>query len=514
MLLINSSSRSAVRIFQSFYPIHPPVGIGYLLNAARKAGIKAEHIDEQIDNVVDLLPERLEHMEPPYLFGFSVLTSAMGNAIKGAREIKALYPESTIVFGGPHPTLATEEILSYSEVDLVIRGDGEGPLIELKHCIEEGRDYTHIANLSYRKGSEVVHNPASYFVKDIDTYSPFPHELFDAKKYDMGFLLSSRGCPHRCIFCSINAMPGGRHYRFRSPESIVDELELLYHKYNVTSIIMLDDNFLVHKKRVYQLIEHMQNRNLSDKFTFTFQARGDSADRQLYETMFRAGFKNVLFGLETASEHIMLTIKKGETVAECAEAVKIAKEVGMHTGGTFIFGLPGETHEERMGCVRLAKQLKLDIVRFNNAIPYPGTELYKTAASENLLNVQGMYDNFSAVAGITESPFRKVSFAYIPKGTSEDEIRRDILLAHFSIYLNPAKMFSSVFRSGHSAKWINLGDSLLEFLRNIPALIYLACLLMMKFGQLFYYAVFRKQTKLRLGHFLRCLFGTPPAQSS
>lgn len=512
MLLINSSSRSAVNIFQAFYPIHPPVGIGYLVKAARKADIMAKYIDEQVDDVLSLVPQYVAEMEPPHVFGFSVLTSAVKNAVEVSREIKRLYPRSVVVFGGPHPTLATDEILSYKHVDVVIRGDGEQPMVELAQCVREGRDFIHIANLSYRKDdTHIVHNPPSFLLEDIDTYSPFPYELFDPRKYDMGFLLSSRGCPHRCIFCSINAMPGGRKYRFRTPESITDELEILSHRYDVQSVIMLDDNFLLRKERVYTLIDHIRKRGLDNKFVFTFQARGDSADRDLYEAMYSVGFRNVLFGVESASEEIMRRIRKGETVEECTEAVKLARKVGMCAGGTFIFGLPGETHKDRMACVRLAKELQLDVVRFNNAVPYPGTELYEIAVKENRLNVQGMYENFSAVAGITESPFKKIPFAYVPEGNTEEEIRRDILLSHFSIYLSITKAFRSIFKSGRSAKWINVGDSCLEILKNIPAILFLGLLICLKFAQLISYGLVRRRTALPFWYFLRCLTALPPA---
>jgi radical SAM superfamily enzyme YgiQ (UPF0313 family) len=482
------------------------------VKAAIQAGIPTQHIDEQVDDVLPLVPELLKGMDPPYVFGFSVLTAGVKSALEVSRKLKELYPSSFVVFGGAHPTLATDEMLSYKQVDAVIRGDGEGPLVELAKCIRDGKDYRHIANLSYRKEDEqIVHNPAGYFLADIDTYSPFPYELFDRRKYDMGFLLSSRGCAFRCIFCSINAMPGGRVYRFRTPESIVGELELLRSEYGVKTVMILDDNFLLRKQRVYELIDHMRKRGLDKQFTFTFQARGDSADEHLYRELFSVGFKNVLFGLETASEEVMRSIKKDETVAECAEAVRLAKKVGMTTGGTFIFGLPGETHKDRMACVRFAKQLPLDVVRFNNAIPYPGTELYDMAIREGRMNIQGLYENFSAVAGITENPFRGVPFAYVSSGNTEDEIRRDILIGHFSVYMNVGKIFRSLFTSGRESKWINVGDSCLGFLKKLPALAVLGFLLGMKFLQMLYLGLLKRRTALPVRHFFKCLFSMPPA---
>jgi anaerobic magnesium-protoporphyrin IX monomethyl ester cyclase len=383
MILINLSPKDALKIFQPFLPIFVPVGIGCLLAVTEKEGINANFIDEQVEgNVLELISRYTKDIEKPYIFDFCVLTATFKNAIFLSRELKRLYPDSIVIFGSIHPTDIPDEVLSYQHIDFVIRGEGEKSLIELYKCLKEGREYNHINNLSYRSDGKIIHNDRLFILDNLDDYSPFPYHLFNPKNYDLGFLVSSRGCPYGCIFCS-NRITTGRRYRYKSAEVVVNELDLLYHKYGRRSILFLDDNFLVTRERIYALIDEIKKRGFDKKMTFNFEARGDNVDYKLLKDLYDAGFRSIFFGLETASEEIMKTIKKGETVAECASAVKMSKEIGFHVSATFIYGLPGERHRDRMDCARLSNKLDLDMVRFNNATPYPGQNF------TSLLNEKG-----------------------------------------------------------------------------------------------------------------------------
>jgi radical SAM superfamily enzyme YgiQ (UPF0313 family) len=293
----------------------------------------------------------------------------------------------------------------------------------------------------------------------------------------------------------------GKKYRFRKSEAVAAELELLYDKYGKKSVIFLDDNLCVSKERVYDLIEAIKKRGLHEKMTFSFQSRGDNVDYTLLKDMFDAGFKSIFFGLETSSERIMKVIKKGETVAQCVEAVKIAKKIGYYVSATFMYSLPSETHEDRINCVKLSKELDLDMVRFNNATPYPGTELYEIARRQNRLNVQGMYDNFCSVSTFVENPFKKTPFTYVAEGNTEEQIRTDILFSYFSFFLN-FKRLKTIFVNPEEG----LRVGMMSLLRKLPALAFLGFMLMVKFFELFYYMVIKKQTRSSLKEFTK-VFG-------
>mgnify|MGYP001578026504 CR=1 FL=1 len=503
MILINSSSKNALKIFQPFLPIYVPVGIGCILGAAMRQGIKAYFVDEQVeDNILGLAAEYVKGMQKPYIFGFSVLTLSFKNAIIVSRELKRLYPDSIIVFGGAHPSALPEESLSYGHVDIVIRGEGERALLELYKHIKEGKDFTHLGSISYKKNNEIINNALTPIIEDIDSFPPFPYHLFTSKQYDLGFVVSSRGCPYKCIFCS-NRITTGRKYRHYSSERIVSELETLNDKYKKNFILFLDDNFCVSKDRINNLIDLIKIKGLHRKMTFSFQARGDNVDYELLRDLFSAGFRSVFFGLETASERIMKVIKKEESVADCVRAVRMAKKIGFHVSATFIYGLPGESHSDRMNCVNLSNELELDMVRYNNATPYPGTELYEFAKKSGCLKVEGLYENFVSVSTFIENPFKKTPFSYVPQGASEAEIRRDILFSYFNFYLNLSRLKKIFAKPKQGAGWFNAGSDPLKIFKKLPGLFILGFMLFFKFCQLFYYMVIKKETATSLKSFFK-----------
>ncbi len=507
MILINSSPKDALKIFQPFLPIFVPVGIGCLLAVTEREGIKARFIDEQVeDDVLGKADEYVKTMDPPYIFGFSVLTAAFKRALEVSKEFKIRYPDSIILFGGIHPTAMPDEVLSYDHVDCVIRGEGEKALIEFYRCVKEGRDYTHIDNLSYRKDGRVIHNGRHFIMDDLDSYPKFPYHLFNPKRYDLGFVLSSRGCPYQCVFCS-NRVTTGRKYRFRSAGAVVEEMEMLYQKYGKKHILFLDDNLLVSKERIYGLIDAIKKKDLHKKMSFKFQARGDNVNPGLLRDLYDAGFRSIFFGMETASEDVMKIVKKGETVSQCIEAVKMAKKAGFHVSATFIYGLPGEKHSDRMKAVRLSRELNIDMVRYNNATPYPGTELYEIATKENRLYIHGIYENFNSVSTFIENPFKRIPFSYVPANNTEHEIRRDLLFSYFSFYLDANRLKSIFTRPDQGVGWFNAGEKIIDIVKKLPALVFLCLMLFVKFGQMFYYTVFKKETAISFRHFMKVFDG-------
>jgi len=277
---------------------------------------------------------------------------------------------------------------------------------------------------------------------------------------------------------------------------VLEDLALLGGRYGQRHINFLDDNFLVDKNRVYQLIEGIRRLGLDKKTAFSFQARGDNVDRELFRELRAANFQSVFFGLETASEELMKVLQKGETVAQCREAVGVVKELGFIVNATFIFALPGETHADRMNCARMSQALNLDLVRFNNATPYPGTRLFQMAQEEGRLRVQGEYDNFCSVSTFIENPFRKIPLSYVPPGSTEPEIRYDILFSYLAFYLNWRRLKKIFSKPDTNAGWFVAGKGLWQFFKKVPALVVLALLMAVKFIELFFGVLRGKNTKL------------------
>jgi len=293
-----------------------------------------------------------------------------------------------------------------------------------------------------------------------------------------------------------------KQYRFRSAESVVEDLDILYHKYNERSILFLDDNFLTSENRIYTLIDEIKKRGLDKKMQFNFQARGDNVDEKLLRDLYNSGFKSVFFGIESASNRLLEIVKKGETIEEITNAIKISKKIGYHVSATFIYALPSETSQDRMDCIEMSKKLELDMVRFNNATPYPGTELYEMAKKENALHVQGLYENFNSVSTFIENPFNKIPFSYIPTGNSEKTIRHDILFSYLSFYVDRKKLERIFVRPDLGVGWFDAGEKASTFIKNIPALLLLMTLLVFKYIDLFFHILIKKDTSISVKDFL------------
>ena len=243
-------------------------------------------------------------------------------------------------------------------------------------------------------------------------------------------------------------------------------------------------------------------RGLQMKMTFSFQARADDTSYPLLKEMYDASFRNVFFGLETASDRLMKVVDKGETVKQCIEAVRIAKQIGFHVSATFIYGLPGETWEDRMACVKLTRQLELNMVRYNNSTPYPGTRLHKIASLEKRLFVKGIYENFNSVSTFIESPFNPIPLSYVPKGNTELRIRRDILFSYLMFYLDLNKLKRMLSTQEEGVGWFSAGTKVYDLIKKLPAILLLGLQLAVKYLQLFYELILEKEINLYIDQYV------------
>lgn len=481
MILINSSSKTSLKIFQKFLPSFLPIAAGQIVGLALKYKLPLKFIDEEFEkNIWEKIVIYTREIEKPYIFAFSVLTIALKNAITLASQIKKNFPDSIILFGGVHPSALPEEVLNYDFVDYVFRGEVDEVFDKLYFALKNNHNISSINGLSYKKNGIVVHNPPTSIVKDLNSLPEFPYEFFRNKgNYQFDSVVTSRGCPYNCIFCS-NRIVTGKYYRYREAESIVSEINKLYYDFNQRSIELLDDNFLFNKQRIYTLTKMIRKLGLHKKMTFLFQGRADNIDKEVLQDLFNSGFKSMFIGIEAANNRLLEIIKKGEKIEEIVNGIKIAKEIGFHISSTFIYGLPTETHEDRMSCVRLSKDLKIDTIRFNNATPYPGTELYNYAQKEGKLNIQGMYENFLSVSTLIENPFRKIPFSYLPASAKEKELRRDILLSYLMVYLDFKRIHSLFIRPVSIQKKFSTLNNLISKVIKLPTYSFLALILTVK----------------------------------
>jgi anaerobic magnesium-protoporphyrin IX monomethyl ester cyclase len=389
--------------------MHIHMGLGYLAGALLAAGYEDVTLfDAQIEDeslAAHLARERYD------LVGISSPTPLIYEAWEAASLAKER--GAVTILGGPHLTLMPEESMERQEVDLVVRGEAEGTIVEVLRALEEtgqGGDQStglclpdepwgKIPGLCYRNlAGKVVHNPTRRLRQDVEDI-PWPaYHLFKIERYTnlqpitdgldrharAYTLLTSRGCPYQCIYCSKPIT--GNTWRARSPEDVVAEWRYLVEELGATEIGITDDVWNLKVDRAKEICRLLIARGLNHVPWITVHGmRADHTDAELFELMKESGCKRVGFGVESGNQAVLDSIKKRQTLDDVRRAFKEARAAGLQTMGFFIFGLPADTEETMEDTIRFALELDPDMANFMIAAPYPGTELWQIARREGRL---------------------------------------------------------------------------------------------------------------------------------
>lgn len=350
------------------------------------------------------------------LVGLSTITSTAPRAYELASQIKR--HGIPVIIGGPHVTYMAEEALGYS--DYVMRGEAEGSILPFVDALEKKSGLGDVPGLSFRVGNEFFHNPDAVRCPDLDSL-PFPD--FSLIRTPLGSirpLMTSRGCPYDCTFCSVTQM-FGRAYRFRSKENVLRELRMVDPK---QTVFFYDDNFTANRARTKELLEMMIEEGLTRQWTA--QVRLDMVkDKELMELFRRSHCKYVYVGVESVNPATLEAYNKKLTLSEIEEGIAVFHEYGIRVHGMFVLGADQDTTETVRETARFAKRNQLDTIQFIILTPMPGTHQYYEFVRENRLLTRdwGLYDGHHVV--------------FQPKQMSPFELQVETLKAMRSFYSIP-----------------------------------------------------------------------------
>lgn len=408
-----------------------PMGLAYLAAVLEEEGYQPSIIDA---NALELnffeLREELKK-ESPDVVCVTAITPMIYEAMTSVKIAKSVCPNSTTILGGPHVTFCPMETLEdCPELDVVCLGEGEETLTELIRKVKKEQDLDDVKGIIYRKKGHFYKTKPRPLIKDLDKL-PFParHLLpMDrytvlGRKYPSINIVSSRGCPFRCTFCSSSYFYG-KNYRARSAKNVVDEIEQVVHEYKVKSIEFSDDTFTLYHKRVEEICEEINRRKLD--ISWGSSSRANLVTRDLLIRMRKAGCHLIFYGIESGSSRILKLMNKGETLNQMARAVKVTKETGMETLGSFILGYPEETRDDLLRTIHFSKEIGIDFAQFSFATPYPGTELFDFAVKKGLLLTRD-WSLYTAVMPVIN-----------PKYYSLEELNRLFAKAYRSFYASPS----------------------------------------------------------------------------
>ena len=365
---------------QFYYPDFPQAGIGYLSELLLKHNIDNSIIDMRLGYTIEQALEKIKKFNPD-LVCVSLTTY---NRDIGYEVVNKLKENNYTVFaGGPHVSTLKTAVLKECKADFAVKLEGEDPLLEL--C--QGKELSEIKNIIFRNGNEIIENENRPFIYNLDEL-PFPkYEKFEFDKYKNSSisLVTSRGCPYQCTFCSVR-FASGMPFRARSPEHVLEEIKY-WHDKGFKYFHIIDDNFTLHKSRVKAISNKIIESGL--KITIACDGvRADMVDREVLTMMKQAGFKYVSFGVEGGNNKIMKAIKKGETIEQIEQAIKLSTELGFDVFLFFQVGSQSETLEDVKDSINLALKYPIVGANFYNVVPYPGTELFDYVKKNNLFIIQ------------------------------------------------------------------------------------------------------------------------------
>ncbi|MFH2070133.1 MAG: radical SAM protein [Elusimicrobiota bacterium] len=373
---------------------YPPIGLMYLAASIEKnSDWEVEIIDAYTEQYDFPALEAGIKKSKPDVVGIYFSTYYIYDPILTAKIVKGISKEIVVVAGGPHVALYPVETIKIQEIDYAVYGEGEFVFAELLKEIQKNRKGTDGIPINL-PGVLTKSNAGSPMklqrIENLDGV-PFParhlskYHLYKsilAKGSPITTIVSSRGCPFKCYFCS--NLESGQKVRFRSAKNVVDEIHECVEKFGITDFLFFDELFTLKKERVVQICDEIDARGL--KIHWHCRSRADTLDREMVQKMKKAGCRLIQFGIETGSQRLQKLINKNLNLEKVEENIKMVKSEGILTYADFMFGLPSETDEESQMTLEYAKRIGIDYVVFGMFHPVPGSVFYDEGIGKGLFN--------------------------------------------------------------------------------------------------------------------------------
>jgi anaerobic magnesium-protoporphyrin IX monomethyl ester cyclase len=339
--------------------------------------------------IEDTLNE-VKNYQPDYLMA-EITTATCEYDYQTLNAIKKQNPNTKIIIGGTHATILPEQVLKECKaIDYVVRQEYDFTVPEIVSI----DDITQVQGVSYRDiNGEIKHTldrPQLENLDELPYVSKVYQEFLNVNDYAYAFaqkpmiqIVSSRGCPNHCNFCSYPSTMGGRNYRTRSITDLSDEFEyILKEMPEIKEIFIEDDTFTVNQERVKDFCDEIIKRNLQP--VWSCNTRVDLT----YETMKKmkeAGCRLLVCGYESGNQEVLDATKKGITLQQSQEFAENARKLDLKVFGCFMIGLTGDNLDTIKETYEFAKKVYPDMCFFQQAVPFPGTGFYKWAKENNYL---------------------------------------------------------------------------------------------------------------------------------
>lgn len=396
-----------VALIATPYPLEeapsPPLGLAYAAAACEAAGASVRIFDFIVSKYAPEKLARILDAYEPDVVGTGSVTMNQHQAERIIRDTKRHRPSAITMMGGPHVSFAIHETFrSCPELDLIVRGEGEETLQELIPVITERKAWEDIKGIAFQKDGAVVTTEPRDLICDLDSLPlPARHLLPVSRYLALGYpvsIITSRGCPNKCIFCLGRRMVGFRG-RFRNPGLVLDEIEHIL-SLGFTRINVADDLFTANKARVKELCDEIRRRGVH--FGWSAFARVNTVDLETLKTMREAGCDCVSFGIESGDPDMLKRIRKGITLDQARAAVACCKDADVLPHASFMVGLPGETRETLRRTQEFANELGI-AYGYHFFAPFPGTTVREELADYDIEILTDDWSRYDANAPVVRT---------------------------------------------------------------------------------------------------------------
>jgi radical SAM superfamily enzyme YgiQ (UPF0313 family) len=324
----------------------------------------------------------------PAVVGITSFSLSFKSARKVAQIAKEVDKDIVVIVGGPHASVAARDALGCRDMDIAVRGEGEVTIVELLAALERGGGLEQVKGITFRKGGEIVENPARELIEDLDALC-FPNEsapgvLKDYEQYPpfaFANIFAVRGCPFDCYFCSSRKI-WTRRTRFRSVGNVIQEIKLLQ-KRGVRRVRFDDDMFGVNKKHIRELCEAL--RQECPGLQWECEIHLSLVDDETVAQMKSAGCRLIQIGIESGSNEILKVMRKRYTIEQALAACRLIRKHGVKLEAFFMLGFPYDTEKTILETYEAIKKSQVDKVGYNVFTPFPGTEAYQYCKDSGLI---------------------------------------------------------------------------------------------------------------------------------
>lgn len=346
-----------------------PIGMASIGTCLKNEGFEVTCIDASVSQI-ETMPIDYKDFD---IIGVQLHSvEGLADGIKYIKGINRL-TDAKIVVGGVAATLYCDVLLQHKEIDYIILYEGEYTFVELAKAILHHTADTEIAGLIINQKNP-FRTKSRELIKDLNKIPLIDRTLFEYKKYKQWSIITSRGCPYRCKFCTVPAF-WQNSYRQRSPQNVFTEIKQLVEEYGVSKIFILDDSFTANKKNTKTLLAMIKNSGL--KFEWACLTRADLIDENLVSAMAEAGCSTISIGVESANQDTLDILNKHLKLESIEQAIAMIKKVKIRVRCSYIFGFPNETEKHLENNIKFIQKTQPNEVQIYPLFPYFGTELFR-----------------------------------------------------------------------------------------------------------------------------------------